>query len=274
MSKYLKVFFLVADYRSVEYAPPKPASDELSSSQDSVKETAVFKQDTHPLSRQQPTPRQPSKLAPQIKLQRSLKAVEKQISDKVKSSLPSKNQKDIRSSSKSQPFKARTKPVSPSTTNVPPITIATQGAVSNSMPTSSHSKTKSHASSSADAAATVVAKNRATTPLAHREECASSSNTPKKQGQRAAGSGEQTNKALHVQPSRSTRDDRTASVSPAPSNQSFYDDGHVTTSQDSADKVSVAHDENVWNTRNDWEGMDLVMLSRYSTDDDKIRECV
>ncbi len=111
--------------------------------------------------------------------------------------------------------------------------------------------------------------------MAHREEYASSVNVPKKQGRKAAGSGEQTNKVLHVQTSRSTRDDRTASVSPAPSNQSFYDnDSHVTTSQDSADKVSLAHDENVWNTQNDWEGMDLVMLSRYSTDDDKIRECV
>ena len=97
-------------------------------------------------------------------------------------------------------------------------------------------------------------------------------NKSHKRGQEQAGSGKQlSNKVSHISTSSNSQG-RNLSVSPVPSNQSLYD-GHVTSSQDSNDKVCLAHEENVWNTENDdWDGIDLVMLSRYSTDDDKIRK--
>lgn len=257
--------------RSEEHTPSKPASEELASSVDSVKETTVAssKQETHPLSRQQPPP------SKQAKVSQPAKTEDKKTTDKMASRSralqPIKGQKDLRSGSKTQQSKIKTKPPSPSASvppsiaiaaSVPSTAIATRGAVSNSVPTTSHSKTKPQS----DKATVPKCRAIAGAPRAESrgEELIASSNAPKplKRGQKSAG-------GVDIQ--SPSAQGRNTSMSPVLSNQSLYD-SHVT-SQESNDKISLVQEENMWNSRGDWEGMDLVMLSRYSTDDDKIRAC-
>ncbi len=174
------------------------------------------------------------------------------MANKSRAQQPTRSQKESKSNSKTQQSRIKTKPSSPSI-GAPSTAIATRGAVSNSVPTLNQSKTKPQSEKTADL------KSRAVTSVPHNELRGEElvTNIPKSQKR-----SQKSSRDVQSPPTQG----RNVSVSPVPSNQSLYD-SHMA-SQETNDKISLAQDENMWNSRSDWEGMDIV----FCTDDDKIRE--
>lgn len=150
----------------------------------------------------------------------------------------------------------------------PPVSVVGKVTVSNNVPLATHLKTKAQASSSTENVSNVRANTSIVTAREEQPILSNNFTKPQKRAHNKLANGEQTNQMIQI-PS-SNQQDCNVSVSPVPSNQNLYDNHMI--SEESRDKESLVREENLWNSENDWDGIDLVYLSRYSTDDDKISE--